>query len=292
MAEINDAFPGIQKGEDLVETLIHVSKATGEKFIMIIDEWDALFREAKDDAGLQKEYIDFLRSLFKSNWTDMIFAGAYMTGILPIKKYGTQSAMTDFREYSMLMPGKLAKYVGFTESEVKELCRQYGMDFESMKRWYDGYSFSRLKSVYNPNSVVEAISREEFGSYWTRTETYESLKLYIDLDFDGLKEAITQMLGGAHIRIDAETFQNDMTEIRSRDNVLTLLIHLGYLAYDSDNASVFVPNEEIRREFIRAVTSGKHTEIAKLIRNSEQLLDATLDMDEETVAEIYAGSAD
>lgn len=157
---------------------------------MIIDEWDALFREAKDNAGLQKEYIDFLRSLFKSNWTDMIFAGAYMTGILPIKKYGTQSAMTDFREYSMLTPGKLAKYVGFTEPEVKALCQQYGMDFEDMKRWYDGYSFSRLKSVYNPNSVIEAINREEFGSYWTRTETYESLKLYIDLDFDGLKEAI------------------------------------------------------------------------------------------------------
>lgn len=267
MTEINEAFPNIQKGSDLVETLIHVSKATGEKFIMIIDEWDALFREAKDDAGLQKEYIDFLRSLFKSNWTDMIFAGAYMTGILPIKKYGTQSAMTDFREYSMLMPGKLAKYVGFTELEVKVLCKQYNMDFEDMKRWYDGYSFSRLKSVYNPNSVIEAINREEFGSYWTRTETYESLKLYIDLDFDGLKEAIIQMLGGAHIRIDAETFQNDMTEIISRDNVLTLLIHLGYLAYDSDSASVFIPNEEIRREFIRAVTSGKHTEIAKLIRN-------------------------
>lgn len=284
MAEIEEAFPDVQKGSDLVETLVHVTKSTGEKFIMIIDEWDALFRETKDDAELQREYIDFLRSLFKSNWTDIIFVGAYMTGILPIKKYGTQSAMTDFREYSMLTPGKLAKYVGFTEEEVKSLCKQFCMDFEEMKRWYDGYSFNRLKSVYSPNSVMEAINREEFGSYWTRTETYESLKMYIDLDFDGLKEAIIQMLGGMHIKIDVASFQNDMTTIHCKDDVLTLLVHLGYLVYDINSKSVYIPNEEVKEEFVRVVKKSRHTEIAKLIRNSEHLLDATLDMDEEAVA--------
>lgn len=282
-AEIGMAFPDVSKGEDLAETLTRIADEKGEKFIMIIDEWDALFREAKDDAELQREYIDLLRSLFKSSWTDKIFAAAYMTGILPIKKYGTQSAVSDFREYTMLMPKKLAKYVGFTESEVQVLCKQYDMDFDEMKRWYDGYSFSRLKSVYSPNSVMEAIKSEEFGSYWTRTETYEALKVYIDLDMDGLKEAIIQMLGGEKVKILTGSFQNDMTNIKSKDDVLTLMVHLGYLAYDLKEGTVFIPNEEVREEFVLAVTKGKHAELAKLIQNSDRLLEQTLSMDERAV---------
>ena len=209
---------------------------------------------------------------------------AYMTGILRIKKYGTQSAMTDFREYTMLAPRRLAEYVGFTEPEVKELCGQYGMEFEEVRRWYDGYSFHRAKSIYNPSSVMEAVKNGELANYWTQSETYESLKIYIEMDEDGLKEAVAQMLGGSKVKIDTISFQNDMTTIRSRDDVLTLLVHLGYLSYDIDDKSVSIPNEEIREEFVRAVTMGKHTEIAKLIRDSDQLLEATLNMEEETVA--------
>ena len=194
---------------------------------------------------------------------------AYMTGILPIKKYGTQSAMTDFREYTMTAPKKLAEFVGFTEQEVRQLCTDYHMDFSEFRKWYDGYSFNRVKSVYNPNSVIEAIRNEEIDNYWTQSETYESLRLYIEMNEDGLKEAIIQMLGGAKIKIDTATFQNDMTTIRCRDDVLTLLVHLGYLAYDIKNRSVSIPNEEVRQEFVRAVTTGKHTEIANLIRGSD-----------------------
>ena len=173
---------------------------------------------------------------------------AYMTGILPIKKYGTQSALTDFREYTMLRPKKLAEYVGFTEAEVKKLCRQYNMDFEETQRWYDGYSFSRAKSIYSPNSVVQAIKNEEFGDYWTETETYESLKFYISLNEDGLKDAVISMLGGERCRINTRTFQNDMSNIKSKDDVLTLLVHLGYLAYDSDRNEVYIPNQEVADE--------------------------------------------
>lgn len=250
--EVCQFFPDVEEGSDLVETLVHVNERTGQKFLMIIDEWDALFREAKNDTKLQGEYINFLRSLFKSGWTDRIFDAAYMTGILPIKKYGTQSALTDFKEYTMLAPKKLAEYVGFTEPEVKALCENFHMDFDEAKKWYDGYSFSQMKSVYSPNSVIEAVKNEEFGNYWTQSETYESLQFYIDLNEDGLKEAILQMLGGAHVRIDAATFQNDLTTIKSKDDVLTLLVHLGYLAYDAKEKSVAIPNEEVRQEF------GKH----------------------------------
>lgn len=221
--ELQHTFPGARKDSSLPEMLFNTVENGSGKFIMIIDEWDALFREAKDDTRLQREYIDLLRSLFKSSWTDIIFEAAYMTGILPIKRYGTQSAVSDFREYTMLSPGRLVQYIGFTEQEVRELCEQYDMDFNEMKYWYDGYSFRRLRSVYSPNSVMEAIKRDEFGSYWTRTETYESLRIYIDLDEeDGLRESIIRMIAGEQVRVDVGTFQNDMTNIQKKDDVLTL----------------------------------------------------------------------
>ncbi len=284
MEELKKAFPTVSKGEDLAETLAHIAGETGEKFIMIIDEWDALFREAKDDAGLQKEYIDLLRSLFKGSWTDDIFAAAYMTGILPIKKYGTQSAVSDFQEYTMTQPEPLERFVGFTEGEVRELCAGSGLAFEEVQRWYDGYVLGTNTHIYSPKSVIDAIKRKRIGNYWTRSETYESLKFYIEMNEDGLKEAVIQMLGGAHIRNDVSTFQNDMNSIQSKDDVLTLLVHLGYLAYDIDRKSVYIPNEEVREEFVRAVTTGKHKELARLIQTSDRLLEATLNMDEEAVA--------
>jgi hypothetical protein len=283
--ELEEEYPQVKTSEVLVDVLSAVVAATGRKFIIIIDEWDALFREAKNDTELQKEYIQLLRSLFKSPLTDKTIAGAYMTGILPIKKYGTQSAMTDFKEYSMVNPKRLAEYVGFTEPEVKMLCKEYGMDFGDVKRWYDGYSFDRIKSVYNPNSVMEAVINDRIASYWTQTETYEILRFYIDMDFDGLKESIVQMLGGACCPVDAGAFQNDMSTVKSRDDVLTLLIHLGYLAYNADNMTVRIPNEEIRQEFVRAIKNGSHKEVAKLIQTSDLLLKATIRGDEEAVAE-------
>ena len=284
MNELQMAYSELKKESTLYETLSSITDATGNKFIIIIDEWDALFREAKNDTELQKEYIQLLRSLFKSSLTDKMIEAAYITGILPIKKYGTQSALTDFREYTMLQPKRLAEYVGFTEEEVAGLCKRYEMDFDEMKRWYDGYSFSRKKSIYSPNSVIEAVKSEEFGNYWTETETYESLKLYIEMDMDGLKETIIRMLGGEKCGIDIGTFQNDMTSIKNRDDVLTLLVHLGYLAYDSAEKTVFIPNEEVRREFIRAVRASKYMEIVELIRDSENLLQDTLNMEEGKVA--------
>lgn len=290
IAEIRNAFPEAKQEETLIETLASVTEVTGNKFIIIIDEWDALFREAKNDTEVHQEYIQLLRSLFKSSLTDKAIEAAYMTGILPIKKYGTQSAMTDFREYTMLQPGPLERYVGFTEAEVKSLCERYDMDFDEAKRWYDGYSFSKVKSVYSPNSIIMAMKMREYNTYWTQTETYESLKVYIEMDEDGLKETIVQMLGGAAIRINIRTFQNDMTTIKRKDDVLTLLAHLGYLAYHAKNKTVSIPNEEVRQEFIDAVENGKHKEVAKLVLESDRLLQYTLNMNEEAVAKAIAAA--
>lgn len=283
--EIADVYPAAAGEEHLAMAMAKASASAGIKFIVIIDEWDALFREAKNDTDLQKEYIRLLRGLFKSSLTDSMIEAAYMTGILPIKKYGTQSAMTDFREYTMLSPKRLAKYAGFTEMEVRQLCEDYGMDYGEAKRWYDGYSFKNVPSVYNPNAIMRAMQNQEFGSYWTETETYEALKIYIDMDFDGLREAILSMLGGEKCPVNTGTFQNDLTSLRSRDDVMVLLIHLGYLAYDGEAEKVYIPNEEIRQEFFLALKHSGHWEIAKLVKESDELLRAALNLNGEKVAD-------
>ena len=252
-----------------------------EGFIFIIDEWDCVFRNKKTGSEEQTKYLDFLRDLLKDKVYVLL---AYMTGILPIKKYGTHSALNMFGEYSMTSPKGFAEYIGFTEDEVKELCSEYQMDFETMKSWYDGYSFPRAAHIYNPKSVVDALLSEEYTNYWTQTETYEALREYIDTDYDGLKEAIIQMLAGSRCKVNTRTFQNDMTTFRNKDDILTLLIHLGYLAYDSETASVYIPNTEIWEEFKNAVEGSNWKEVITLLKNSEQLLQATWDGDAEKVA--------
>ena len=204
----------------------------------------------------QEIYIELLRGLFKGGPAQRFISLAYLTGILPIKKYGTQSALNNFKEYTMVRPKVLAEYVGFTEPEVQELCDRYGMDFEETRRWYDGYCFGGVPAVYNPNSVVEAMNNREFGNYWTETETYEDLKTYIEMDFDGLKGSILTMLGDGKCRVNTRRFHNDLTEINSRDDVLTLLVHLGYLAYDPEESEVFIPNQEVSDEFENAIEDG------------------------------------
>mgnify|MGYP004660701811 FL=1 len=273
--ELREAFPDTigRSVRSLPVALLQISARTGQKFFIIIDEWDALFREASADESLQKSYIQLLRALFKGVQISQFLAGAYMTGILPIKKYGTQSALTDFREFSMLEPGLLAEYVGFTEKEVRDLCQTNCMDFAEANKWYNGYRFDKTGHVYSPNSIIEAVINKKFSNYWTQTETYESLKLYIDMDFDGLKTAIIDMLGGQKCRIDTGTFQNDMTSLQGKDDVLTLLVHLGYLAYDDDSKEVYIPNEEVRQEFVRAVKNGSRRELVKAVQLSDQLLD-------------------
>lgn len=283
--ELKDVFPNVTaENRSLPVALSDVNDATGYKFIVIIDEWDALFREEKEDAELQQEYLQLLRGMFKSSLTDKMIEAAYMTGILPIKKYGTQSALTDFREYTMIQPQMLAGYVGFTEKEVRELCAKYDLDFEETKKWYDGYSFSKVQSVYSPNSVIRAVKIGEFGDYWTETETYESLKHYICMNKDGLKDAIITMLAGVPCKINTRTFQNDMLNINSKDDVLTLLVHLGYLAYDSGKKEVYIPNQEVADEFKNAVEYSGWDGVSEALKKSEALLEATIRGDGEAVA--------
>lgn len=289
LSDLKQKYPEYVREEDLVFAMQDVYSHTKRSFVILIDEWDCLFREYQQDQKAQKKYLDFLRAWLKDQ--DNV-AFAYMTGILPIKKYGSHSALNMFTEYSMTEPGELAAYFGFTENEVKNLCMEYGMDFEEAKAWYDGYGLITHKqdrdicySMYSPKSVVEAMLRHKFGTYWNQTETYEALKVYIQMNMDGLKDAIVGMLAGESIRINTGTFSNDMTTFATRDDILTLLVHLGYLTYDGILESVSIPNKEVSKEYVNAISTMDWKEVITSVEESRRLLESLWNMDGEAVAE-------
>ena len=297
--DVMKAYPAIEYDEDsdLMDVLLTINNHTGEKFIIIIDEWDAMCRELADKPALMTQYVNLLRRMFKSGDTASVFAGVYMTGILPIKKYGTQSALNDFREYSMTTPGALAPYFGFLPEEVAQLAHKRKGFFEMLRCWYDGYilddkgwdgeKFKTLRyHIYNPNSVMHAFMFGQCDNYWAKTESFESLRQYIDRDFDGVKETLQSLLDGKPVKISTLSFGNDLNEIHSRDELFTLMTHLGYVSYNSADHTVSLPNLEVRMEIIEALrTSRQHHELAALIKASDRLLQATQDMDEQAVAE-------
>ena len=267
---------------NLVLVLKSIFSEKGIPFIFIIDEWDCVFREHKNDTESQRGYLNFLRNLLKNQ---SYVALAYMTGILPIKKYGEHSALNMFTEICMTYAEPFSEYTGFTESEVTELCNLYGKNYDEMKRWYDGYDMDGI-AIYNPKSVVESLTRGKFQNFWTMTETYKALQDYIVLNFDGLQDTIIRLLAGERHKVDISNFANDMVTFQSADDVLTLLIHLGYLTYDLETKEVFIPNYEINEQFASTIRNMDWSEVTQLLKRSDDLLKATLQCDAETVADL------
>ena len=268
----------------LVNALIKVHETTGAKFVFVIDEWDAVFRYYPEDEALQKKWIHFLRDMFKQGGTDESVALVYMTGILPVKKYKTQSSLNQFREFSMLRPLVLEKYVGFLPAEVDALCEKFEMDRTEAAQWYDGYMLPHEHHVYNPCSVAQAMTYRSYGSYWTKTDTFESLLDYINNDLDGVYQDVMSMIGGERIGIDTNAYDNSFTLPKNKNHCFTLLAHIGYLAYDEETSQVFIPNEEVRLAFRGALEMCSWPESIKPYQRSQKFIKAIHAEDSATVA--------
>lgn len=262
--ELRDLYPEVltQDTGTIPDALSRVKERTGQKFVVIIDEWDVIIRDGSMTESIQDEYLNFLRGMFKGVEPTKYIQLAYLTGILPIKKEKTQSAVNNLDEFTMLQADELAPYIGFTEEEVKELCGEYGRDFDKVKKWYDGYLLNGYQ-VYNPKAVVSVMTKGKFRSYWSETGSYEVIVPLICMNYDGLKNAIIEMLSGSEVKVDTATFKNDPAKIQNRDDVLTYLIHLGYFGYNEDTEMAFVQNEEIRQELITAVKSSNYDKESK-----------------------------
>ena len=285
-ADVKAAYPdvAVSQEDDFMETLLKVHDTTGESFFFIIDEWDAICREYAPGTAAMDQYVGWLRSMFKSVHASAVFAGVYLTGILPIKKYNTQSALNNFAEYSMVEPRSMARYFGFTKEEVRTLARKYGVDFDEMEKWYDGYQIGDEPSIFNPNSVMQAIDAGRCRSFWAATGAFDTVSDYIRMNYEGLKDDVIEMLAGGRCKVDPTKFQNDMSVIRSKDDVLTVLIHLGYLSYNWRKDECYIPNKEVAGEMVNAVEANDWQGVVDALRKSEKLLKATLEGDEEAVA--------
>lgn len=288
LEDLKRQYPVQVMGDNLIFAMQDIYADTGRSFVILIDEWDCLFREYKQDKGAQKKYLDFLRAWLKDK--DYVSL-AYMTGILPIKKYGSHSALNMFSEFSMTNPREMAEFFGFTELEVKALCEKYKRSFEETRAWYDGYELVSMDgdiqkncSMYSPKSVVDAMLSGLFDNYWNQTETYEALKVYIQMNFDGLKDDIVRMLAGDRVHINTGTFSNDMTTFQSKDDVLTLLVHLGYLSYHWMDKTVSIPNKEVSQEYVNAISTMDWKEVMEAVNDSRELLKAIWALDGEKVA--------
>ena len=288
LRELKKQYPEYIDGDYLIFAMKDVFSSTKHPFVILIDEWDCVFREFKQDTNAQKKYLDFLRAWLKDQ---EYVALAYMTGILPVKKYGSHSALNMFTEYSMLNPREMAEFFGFTENEVKELCLEYKRNFQEAQAWYDGYELVTMEgenrktySMYSPKSVVDAMLSGVFDNYWNQTETYEALKAYIRLNFDGLKDSVIRMLAGDKVQINTGTFSNDMTTFQGMDDVLTLLVHLGYLSYHWPDKTVSIPNKEVSQEYVNAISTMDWKEVIQSIEASRNLLEALWQLNAEAVA--------
>lgn len=270
--------------KDLYLLIQEIYAKTGIPFVIIIDEWDCVIRNSTDTELVHK-YLQFLHSLFKSEESKAFLALAYITGILPIKKIKDESALNNFDEYTMLKSNPITEYYGFTEDEVKDLCEKYEMDYDAVKAWYNGYLIDGMH-MYNPNSVSMAIKRKDFDSYWKNTSSFASINTFITMNYAGLKDDIMTMLSGGKVMVETDAFQNDLSEIHSKDDAITALIHLGYLGYDADRKSTYVPNYEVAKAFQMALKTGEWSEISKAISRCDELLMATIDGNADKVAEI------
>jgi hypothetical protein len=275
-AELAKSYPGIDMaGLKLGEAIRLINSETGDTFIFLIDEWDVVYREQENDRGLCDEFTMFLRSLFKSSRSSDCFDLVYMTGILPIRRYSTQSTLNMFTEYNMVSPRGLGCHFGFTEAEAKALCERYGRDFDEIKSWYDGYRLDGME-IYNPKSVVEAIESGVCDDYWVQTSAIEAVTDYMNYDHGALKSIIAAMLSGESAPADPGPFSNDLTKVDSKDSALTVLIHLGYLSYDAENKLCRIPNLEIKKELERAIASLAWDTFYNPIDDSMKLYEETL----------------
>ena len=283
--EMRQAFPEVELEEEdtLAESILNVYAATGQTFIILMDEYDALVREGAEE-DLFNEYLSFLNGIFKSDTLRPAISLAYLTGILPVARDKIQSKLNNFEEYTILDAGELAEYVGFTSGEVREICEEKGIDYQECQLWYDGY-YQYSYEIYNPESVVKAILKKKFGSYWGKTSTYEAIAERIRQNFVGTRDAVVRMLAGENVPVNVTRYMNTMDSFRTKDDLFTYLIHLGYLAYNLEDSTCRIPNKEVRQEWFNAIeTEEDYAVTTRIIQDSKDLLTETWHGNSEMVA--------
>lgn len=246
--------------------------ATGDEFIFIIDEWDYIFSHELYQEH-QGDFLEFLRNLLKDK---AYVALVYMTGVLPIKKYSTGSALNMFKEYTMLKDPFFETYFGFTEEEVKLLCeKQTALTMDEISEWYNGYQTWDGQRLYNPRSVVCALEDETCQSYWTRTGKMDEVLFFLKYNIGEVRDDVIKMVNETPIMIDIdEEYAAGQRQPQNREEIYAAMIIYGLLSYS--DGELRIPNKELMIEFQKALKDDEFGYIAELVRNSSSVLEATL----------------
>ena len=289
VSELKETYPD-RLEKDKSYSLPEAISSLKKRFVFIIDEWDFVFRQYPDNKKLQEDFIDLLRALFKDRSRQSLAELVYMTGILPIARYNTQSALNNFIEYTILNSGDFSQYYGFTENEVKTLCEKYHLDFETTKFWYDGYKVGGYE-IYNPSSIKKLITLKKFSNYWTETSAYGLVKDAINQNFEGLKDDIIKLCSGDTISIplpEIKSYNTADLNFKNKVAIYIYLVHLGYLGCNLDEGIIYVPNEETRLELLNSVKENHWPKFESSLKLSEQVVVATYNKDTETVANLLS----
>lgn len=284
------AYPDaeIQPDEAVWDAFSDVFQFYGEKFIFVIDEWDCIFHKDFLKESERKDYIEFLAALIKNQ---AYVAMTYMTGILPIAKYSSGSTINNFLEYTVATQAKFSGYFGFSNEEVDALYEKFlkknaepHLTREDLRFWYDGYCTLDGQKLYNPRSVVYALSNNQIASYWTGSGTYSEVKGYIVNDVAGIKTDVALMVEGVPVPVNVREYAASSMELGTKDEVFSAMLVYGFLNYE--NGCVSIPNGELMEEFKSTITqAAEYNYLRDFERESQRILDVTLAQDADAVAE-------
>ncbi|MCC8045769.1 MAG: ATP-binding protein [Clostridiales bacterium] len=295
--DLREAFPDVKfrKKGTAIQDLQKIYEYTQNKFILVFDEWDCIFHKTYTTDEDRRNFINWLAALTKDKG---YIALSYMTGVLPIAKYSSGSTINNFNEYTMATDDLFSEYFGFTEAEVDDLYSRYAartadrnVSREDLKYWYDGYHTPSSERMYNPRSVVEALTRNRIRSYWSATGSYAEIAAYIVNDRADVKKDVALMVAGEAVPAKVEEYAATAMRLSTRNEILSAMVVYGFLNYE--NGKVHIPNKELLDEFSKTIREREDLGyMNRLAMESDRMLQATLRGDTKTMEEILAFAHD
>ncbi len=289
--DLQEAFPELSLSDEWAvwDNLQFIFEKLKARFIFVIDEWDAIFHKDFITEAHRKKYTEFLRNLLKEQgYVEFV----YMTGVLPIAKYSDGSELNMFQEYSIATRVKFCEYFGFLDSEVDDLYGRYlktvrnpQISRDDLRSWYDGYYTKGGERVYNPRSVICALTDNELANYWTSSGTYDSVFSYIKDNISKVQDDITVLYAGGRVPSDIQEYAASSMRLETKDEIYSSMVVYGLLTYK--DGAVSIPNRELMDSFSVMMKRERSLGyIYNLANASRKMLSATLSGDTETMADI------
>ena len=261
--DLREAYPQLaQKSYSMISRMF---LDTGDSFIFVLDEWDAVLGKGFMDQNAKAAYLDFLKGLLKDQpYADLV----YMTGVLPIAKHSSGSELNMFEEFSFMNDTEFDRFFGFEENEVRELCSNTGtLSFDEVKYWYDGYFTSDGKSLFNPRSVNFALTRGKCLNYWTETGPMNEVADCIEHNTDAVREDIVKMVADIPVAVRLKGYSASELQLNTREEILSAMVVYGFLSYH--DGYLRIPNHELMEKFQDVLDRESMGEVREIVESEK-----------------------